>query len=278
MRRLLLLGWLTASVSKWHTIVPFLEAANKPGSHGVMLDVGANDGGSTLSVMKGLCKWSFANLCCSKKAPPPVSSLTFITFEPQPKFRSNLVDLHAASGLCDTHKYEFYPAAAWSETTNLSFVERRDSRASLLEAVKVSRKHGDRMTQVPTLDLASFINKKLNWTDLNFLKFDVEVAEYSLLPNLLTRGALCPFDYFFVEWHLLFVNESQRLEAVALRLAFDSLIEKGCPPRPRGRRVFEHDETENNKLVKVPGLTERARWQNGHGYMPTAPKSGDSKA
>ena len=104
---------------------------------------------------------------------------------------------------------------------------------------------------------------KLRWQDVNYLKMDIESGEYPLLPHLLAKSALCPLDFLLVEWHLNMVNATQRLEALSLRLVLTDLIERGCPPRARGTRVVEHDETQNARHVRVPGLNERARFHNG---------------
>ena len=76
--------------------------------------------------------------------------------------------------------------------------------------------------------------------------------------------ALCPVDYLLVEWHVHFVDPPERLASLAIRLALDKLIQHSCPPRTKRRpRVIEHDERENNKHIRVLGLSERARWHNG---------------
>eukprot|EP00966_Prymnesium_polylepis_P122829 2839847-Prymnesium_polylepis.1 len=59
-----------------------------------------------------------------------------------------------------------------------------------------------------------------------------------------------------------FVNPNERLDAVGLRLALEPLIVRSCPPRQRPR-IVEHDETQNNRRMRVPGLSERARFHNG---------------
>jgi len=59
------------------------------------------------------------------------------------------------------------------------------------------------------------------------------------------------------------VNATRRLEALALRVVLAELVERSCPPRARGPRVFEHDETQNSRHIGVLGLNERARFHNG---------------
>ena len=135
-----------------------------------------------------------------------------------------------------------------------------DSRASSVEAAYA--KNGA-VVQVPAIDLASFMHDKLRWDDVNYMKIDIESGEYPLLPHLLAKSALCPLDFLLVEWHLNMVNATKRLEALSLRLVLTDLIEQGCPPRPRGPRIIEHDETQNARHVGVPGLNERARFHNG---------------
>ena len=72
-----------------------------------------------------------------------------------------------------------------------------------------------------------------------FMKFDVEGAEYELLPWLLARGALCLLDVLNIEWHLNRVPPHKRLSALALHLSLHGLLHDGCASPPK---LIEHDE------------------------------------
>ena len=65
----------------------------------------------------------------------------------------------------------------------------------------------------------------------------------------------------------MYESRSHRLAALALRLALDELISRGCTERRlSGAPAVSvlHDEAELNRHVPVPGLAERAAFQLGH--------------
>ena len=90
----------------------------------------------------------------------------------------------------------------------------------------------------------------------------MSVPVHHRLPHLISTRALCPVDYIFIEWHINFVQPQERLAALGLRLTLDDLIAHGCPRRER-QRVIEHDELQNARSFRIPGLSERARFHNG---------------
>eukprot|EP00966_Prymnesium_polylepis_P067936 1579094-Prymnesium_polylepis.1 len=160
-------------LAKWRALVPFLHAANI-GPHAVLLDVGANDGSFSRLVMRLLCnpRYGTPNLCCANNT--SVNSISVVAVEPQPQFRRALQTLATTNHLCPSHEYEFVPAAAWTADTNLTFVRRRDSRASSPEDAFAEKMTAISTTAVPAFDLAAFMRARLRWGDANYLKLDVE--------------------------------------------------------------------------------------------------------
>uniref|UniRef100_A0A7S4C0H1 Methyltransferase FkbM domain-containing protein n=1 Tax=Chrysotila carterae TaxID=13221 RepID=A0A7S4C0H1_CHRCT len=187
----------------------------------------------------------------------------FILFEPQAKFASILTRI--TSNLSPPCTSDFHQAAAWKHDGQLQFVQSRNSQSSYVRPSKDDsagiRKRINHFITVQSVDISKFIHQALHPTDFVFLKMDIEGAEYDLLPSLIASGALCPVDYFLIEWHLQVVNETKRLEAVGLRLALAHIVERSCPPRAQ-RRVFEHDELHNNRHQYVRGLWSRAIFHN----------------
>ena len=59
----------------------------------------------------------------------------------------------------------------------------------------------------------------------------VEGAEFTLLPSLLTSGALCRLTHLHIEWHApaLAAASQQQLEAgIGLRLSLQAMLDNGC--------------------------------------------------
>ena len=123
--------------------------------------------------------------------------------------------------------------------------------------------------RVRTIDFSSYLRAVMppETTDektLAYLKLDVEGLEYTLLPFLLTSGALCRVSHLRIEWHLASVAIPERLEALAMRHSLGRLLRLGCPVAPK---LLEHEEFEpNNFAFPVPGIQElavrHARWAN----------------
>ena len=86
-------------------------------------------------------------------------------------------------------------------------------------------------------------------------------AQYTLLPHLLARGALCHVHFVFVEWHLNALGHDRKLEGFALRHAFESLLRQGCPGLNGGAQILvRHDEDRLNNFGEgVPGLRKLAK-------------------
>ena len=191
--------------------------------HGLVLDVGANDG-----------TWTRSWAAQTRRLRQQNISLDLVCFEPQPTFRGRLDAIAAETGAT------FVPAAAWKFDGTVDFAAPRagstgasiqravgsavgsatqaaaaasasaaaesregsDAReASVGRATHSSRQGGS--TQVRSVDLARFITTRLagfrgaaaveeagehpHPRPLSLMKLDVESAEYELLPWLLAQ-------------------------------------------------------------------------------------------
>ena len=103
---------------------------------------------------------------------------------------------------------------------------------------------------------------------MTIVKLDIEGAEYSVLPRLLTSGALCLVDFFNIEWHLDALPADRRLEGLALRLALEPAI-RAC--RPRRLVQLMHEEFLPLNLGAVDGLSELARLHEKNGTSVGSP-------
>ena len=229
------------------------------GSHGLVFDVGANDGA-----------WSKQWATIAEDANKDGKRLEVFTFEPQPRFAAHL------SAMAIEHNFTFIAAAATKTDGTAAFrgLDSKNSKSGHLQSLnahvyvagsapgeKVAPDEGT--TQVRTIDLAAFVNARLPVDAVaglsssaggvpSLMKLDVESAEYELLPWLLTQGALCRLSHLNIEWHLNMLPPERRLSALGLRLGFRGLLANGCAHPPR---VVEHDEfTANNQALPVPGL------------------------
>jgi len=233
-----------------------LVHAKYPTQTGFVLDVGANNGQWARHVLKRVREYG------TRMRVEP------ILFEPQREYAASLRQLAFDWG------GTFYPAAAWTRATNLSFYLSNFKEASSLSeqiALTFSKPevnaHVRRVT-VPTVDLARVLRSSA-WRAKGgpiLLKLDVEAAEYDLLPRLIITGALCRCTFLLIEWHLNALPPERRMEGVLLRNAFDGLLARGCPRPPR---LIIHDEDLlNNYGEPTPGLGELAARYTVNGHLP----------
>ena len=118
-------------------------------------------------------------------------------------------------------------------------------------------KHYGREVKVPAIDLADFIIRHGSDAALTIIKMDIEGAEYSVLPRLLTSGALCMVDYLNVEWHLSALPDERRLtEGMGLRLMLESTL-RAC--RPSRLKMMMNEDYLSLNVGAVYGLSELAR-------------------
>ena len=240
-------------------------AKNNATQRAVSLDTGANDGMWTQGLWKKLCLSQTAIQRAERGLPPHL----LVIIEPQQQFAARLKSFAENRSSNRACHVQVLNMAAWTYDGFVSFSSKRDSRAAYVGAEK--RKGQLHVTQVPALDYGAFLKRTLRNDDNVFMKLDIEAGEFRLLPYMLSSGSLCNIDYMLIEWHFSVINATTRLDALGMRLALASLIEKGCPPRPSGRlRRIAHDELQLSRHHVVPGLWERARWHNGQPTLPMA--------
>ena len=123
--------------------------------------------------------------------------------------------------------------AAWLENKTMSFWEPpvggidRSQTASLIG--DYGSKHYGREVKSARSTSPAIIRHGSD-AALTIIKMDIEGAEYSVLPRLLTSGALCMVDYLNVEWHLSALPDERRLtEGMGLRLMLESTL-RACRP------------------------------------------------
>jgi FkbM family methyltransferase len=112
----------------------------------------------------------------------PAAKIT--TFEPDPGLVSLLRANLATTGDSQT---EVIAAAAWTREGTFGFSTTGDDSGSL-------DAHGS--LQVPTVDLARFCEEKVD-----FIKLDIEGAEFDVLAHLVATGALNRVQRLFIELH-----------------------------------------------------------------------------
>ncbi|EOD29611.1 hypothetical protein EMIHUDRAFT_233680 [Emiliania huxleyi CCMP1516] len=226
--------------------------AASAGTKAVVVDVGANNGG-----------WSLAWAQHKRRtARLHNKNLDIIMLEPQPQFTTPL------TLMAQEHGFRFISAAASDAEGEIPFMSIEGSRSTEAHAVVsgLSNTVNDsaRPVWVRSLDLAAFFRAQLSEGGLNLVKLDVEGLEFKLLPWLLAQGALCGrVRYLIVEWHVNAVDPTERLSALAQRLAFSQMLRNGCG-RSAPVAVFNDDYMPNNVAIPVPGLSrvllEHSSW------------------
>ena len=212
----------------------FLEHCNQtsvvetPHSRLLVLDVGANDGSSTRSMLIE-CSKRLAGRSMVQKHELRMDA---ILFEPNPRF----VPIHAKliadmASLTPPWNVTIVTAAVSTQPSgNVTFyISNMDITSSMVKAnaQRFARYAGNaKAVTVPTLDFSAFLNRQVRHRDLTYLKLDVESTEWELVPHLLRQRALCRVRYMLIEWHL-----KARAEAANMTLlsTFTSgTLEEGC--------------------------------------------------
>lgn len=221
-------------------------ASSPTGTTMVVMDIGANDGQWTAG---------FAHSAAQKARARGVATRLYMV-EPQPELRQRLEALAARTGAT------FVSAAASKANGTVPWQTQRGSKsASLVNAASAAVKGST--GAVPSIDLAALI-EEAHSTDpppggatgggagptarqggggdgasaspprgvVSLVKIDVEGYEFSLLPWLLLRGALCLPRYLLIEWHLATLEPQRRLAGLSMRLAFDDMLRDGCTTPP----------------------------------------------
>lgn len=219
----------------------------------IVLDVGANDGWWGYNYARIIRNGTF--------------DVSLVYFEPLPQFHGSLRTLVKAFGGANS---QLVAAAAWTESATLTLHIPDSGKATKSASLtNVNAYSGGGWTSVKNvtvqaIDFSRYLHDAAMKYDIVVLKMDVEGAEYRLLPRLIATGSLCHVDYMLVEWHLKYQPDDNgaRLSALALRYAFEGLVQRGCLARGGSRgggpRAFIHDEAYNNGYkggpVHVEGL------------------------
>ena len=209
-----------------------------------LLDVGTNAGTFSAAMMTWL----------HRRAPAVAPRL--VMFEPQPQFRTSLATL------AERWNGVLLPAAAWTHDTKLTFhIDRNNSESSSLleKADKSVAKHQRSTIVVPAVDFAAYLLRDLlpapatkNNDSIAFLKFDVEGAEFDVMPQLIKTHALCRTRFLLIEWHIRTLPEARRAAGLAMKEALSGILSATCLLPP----LLVHDNIPlNNHLAPdTPGL------------------------
>ena len=211
----------------------------------VVFDVGSNDGGTS--------QWILSELRARIKGTSSCRPfIKLVAVEPQRRFHSGLERLVAQSDGGELVRF-----AAWTSNTTLHFKTMKNSQ----EAHLASGQEVGAGTAVPAIDLAELMNRIVRPSDEVLFKLDTEGAEYTLLPTLLARGALClgAALHLWMEWHLHRLPAAKRLSALGLRLSLDHTLTAGCGGGARPLKSALHEEFQLlNYAKRVPGLQDEA--------------------
>lgn len=246
-----------------HFLAAF-EAA-PAGTRAVVMDLGANRG-----------DWARLWRSAIRAAPLAGKSFELYFFEPQPVFKQSL------SELAQQINATFLPFAVGSHKGYVHMVGQSRSTGAMAVELAGSTRPPD---AVPLIDVAAWMRSihLSDSTTMAFMKLDVEGMEYQLLPWLLSQAhnTLCALHSMIIEWHLLHIPASQRLEALGLELSFLSQLRLGCPPGRAPVTVYNEKYFGNQFGMPVPGLLETflmyAPWQGRYDHRGHAAKH-DTKA
>ena len=251
----------------------FLSAleASSPHTEGLAIDCGANN-----------VKWSNHLIARWKMLRESLMSEEIVAprlrvqmFEPQKVSFGQQIRFVQKAGARIGVRVDYYPVVAWLHDGNLTFYESYNSETSSVRLSMAARfGYRGQRREVPSIDFAAHIlnattpspskalarNNRTPRRLITMLKLDIESSEFTILPTLLARGALCRIDFLLVEWHLNALPPQQRLSGLGLIHAFDDLLRSGCTTMRQSPTVVQHHTMpENNEGVEVPGLKDALR-------------------
>ena len=231
---------------------------NRALGRSVVFDVGSNAGQFISNDLK-------LNRALSRRHCNSTHRFTAFLFEPQRKWLSALT--HLVNELSAKHSQSLdialMPFAAWTHNTTMRFQTSKNSQEARIVTANASATP-DAGTMgaarasydVEAIDFADFVLRTLRPSDAPvLLKIDIESAEYSLVPRLLTTGVLCLPSHLIVEWHLRHASDSDRLACLALKLALPLMLKRGCKTPPQ---LLQEEFRAMNAGAQVPGLLEEA--------------------
>jgi FkbM family methyltransferase len=121
-------------------------------------------------------------------------------FEPQEQF---VADLGAAKQVAMQHRCILFPTVVWVSEQIFEFHTHPNSEASSLMPGGRFYDHTSDTLTVKSIDVVQFFLLHMSPFDWNFLKLDVEGAEYIILERLITTGLACWLDKALIEFHAL---------------------------------------------------------------------------
>ena len=155
------------------------------------------------------------------------------------------------------------PAAAWTHNASLTFHLTNNSESASLN--NVDWKDGRKWTAVTVsaIDLAERLLHELprpaaheNKESIVFFKFDVEGAEFEVLPRLISTRVLCRVRFLLIEWHLKNLPPEKRAAGLAMKEALAGILASSCRTPPE---LVHDDMPLNNQLpTDTPGLDGKA--------------------
>ena len=232
----------------------------------VIVDVGSNNGDWSRSMIRDVSAVPCVNTWRR-------NAVRFVMVEPQRRFHEQLRAVAAECDKVGSHGL-LLPFAAWTSNTTLNLTtlqghrsqaaQTTDDRQATVACVRNAdhdRCKAAQVVETPAIDLAAFLLRTLEETDVAYLKLDVEGSEYRLLPRLVAAGALCRLSFLHVEWHLHTLPEQKRLAGVALKHSLRALSE-ACASPPL---ILDEEFRPLNWGSSVPGLLEEAARHLGNG-------------
>jgi FkbM family methyltransferase len=93
-------------------------------------------------------------------------------------------------------RHHFYPVAIWTEDTEISFWKMAGESSTVEKYL-----HGSCNAVAPAINFSKWIKSTFSPEDEIILKLDIEGAEYEVLPDLISSGALGMVDKLYIEFH-----------------------------------------------------------------------------
>jgi hypothetical protein len=151
--------------------------------------------------------------------PTPRQNLCVFGFEPNPIHTTRLKAVEAAYNINASQVVIFTNTALNTHGSNISFFRMREYEEKVHEwgatAIEYSRHPGQLIKVVSgSIPFPQFILRGIKHRagqtkkSKVVMKMDIEGVEYTLLPTLLTQGALCSITYLMLEFHTEIIEES----------------------------------------------------------------------
>lgn len=177
-----------------------------------------------------------------------IAALRFREMHPQASITTFEADPHIAQILQDNltragdHRTAVVAAAAWVRTGEIGFNATGDDSGNI---------QADLPTKLPCVDILDYFD-----APIDFLKLDVEGAEYDLLAHLQNHGALAEVRQMFLELHHWPANpEPPRFQEILA-----TLTAAGFSYRLSAAGVF-HPQSEEGDLAQSGNMLTLRAWR-----------------